>query len=314
MENLAWALVAPSLWRKELIHVLPPSSTSYILHSTIKCAPKKINRGQLKLSDAVALTCAPSLRQSSLPIPRARFSCGFCWAQASESHPVSDLRLAGGPWWAGGPWHCLTPGGLRGTPRVPADSLPRSYACARPICEMQQQHTSSLAAAEGTSEVVLADTGGNELKKPKSQRLWRDVLKEQRVENSRDQQKISNYLSNSTSLLRSRCLWPWLAPASRYLENLNIGNSWVLLTLGEKWVEISESMFWHWSPKEQLNTMSLTDMWVAITFNLNITWVISRKDSILVKQLNSIIGFFKIFDLLASLCYFLSKSSRCFFC
>jgi len=44
-------------------------------------------------------------------------------------------------------------------------------------------------------------------------------------------------------------------------------------------------MFWHWSPKEQLNTMSLADMWAVTAFNLHVTQVISRKDNTLLKQL-----------------------------
>lgn len=73
MDMLVWALVAPSLWRKEVIRVLPPSFTSYILHSAVKCRQKKKKKkeieGNFKISDAVPLVWANRIPHGGCTAP-----------------------------------------------------------------------------------------------------------------------------------------------------------------------------------------------------------------------------------------------------
>lgn len=197
------------------------------LRGIFKLAMQSLWSGLTASPTEAVLLCVKLLHWSSLPIPHAHaFSDEQTppriWpalnkrvAWGTQSIALSDTRRS--------PGNTSSPGRLTTMElRLRPSGLWDTTTTTTP------HHLSLLMAAEEASEALLW------AKNPKSQQLWNDVLKEQWVQNFSDRQEISHYLSNSTLLLRSRCLWAWLASDNRYLESLNIGNSWVLLRLGKK--------------------------------------------------------------------------------
>lgn len=72
-------------------------------------------------------------------------------------------------------------------------------------------------------------------------------------------------------------------------------------------MEISESVFWHWSQKEQLNIMSLADMWVVIILTSQNSGDLKKRQHAN-ETVQMLFWWFLICNLLVSLCYFLSES------